>query len=312
MAGLDLASRISLTGPPPSAPEDFLSGALAALDPEDTPNIHGDAEHGLLYASPHLPHPLALDLAEPDGDDQRRLFSHYLWNSALLAAELIEAGSLPLDGPASGPLTPVSGMSGGAFDVRGLSFVELGAGTALPSILAALVGASRVVATDYPAPAIIDTLRTNVARNTTAKQCPPGREPAAASVEGHAWGDLASPFAVANKHAFDHVLAADGLWMPWCHDDLRASVSWFLGEGPDARAWILAGFHTGRATMRGFFDADALAAASLEVEAMWERDVDGNERPWVAEKAHEEVGGEKRWLLIAVLRRPSVSQTEAS
>ncbi|KAH6669156.1 hypothetical protein F5X68DRAFT_159680 [Plectosphaerella plurivora] len=310
----DLASRISLTGPPPSAPEDFLAGAFASLDPDDTPNIHGDAEHGILYTSPHLKAPLALDLAEPAGDDQRRLFSHYLWNAALLLAELVEAGSLPLDAPASGALTPHAGLTPGAFDVRGAAVIELGAGTALPSILAALVGASRVVATDYPAPAIIDTLRENVARNTTSDRCPPGREPtprSAISIEGHAWGDLASPFAAANKHAFDRVLAADGLWMPWVHDALRESISWFLGEGPAARAWVLAGFHTGRATMRGFFEPGAMADAHLEVEAMWERDVDGKERPWVAEKAHEEVGGEKRWLLIAVLRRPR-SKVDAS
>src|SRR4051794_34470546 len=61
------------------------------------PPAHGDADHGLEYKSPHLPKPLQIDLADPVVDEDRKLFSHYLWNSSLLLAELVESGTLGLE-----------------------------------------------------------------------------------------------------------------------------------------------------------------------------------------------------------------------
>jgi len=60
--------------------------------------VHGDADRGLIYTSPHLPKPLQISLADPKGERDRSLFSHHLWNSSLLLAELIEAGTLRLPG----------------------------------------------------------------------------------------------------------------------------------------------------------------------------------------------------------------------
>ena len=64
--------------------------------------MHGDADRGLIYTSPHLPKPLQISLADPKGDRDRNLFSHYLWNSSLLLAELIETGTLRLSGTDTG------------------------------------------------------------------------------------------------------------------------------------------------------------------------------------------------------------------
>ena len=301
-----LTSRIALTGPPAESPEDFLSTALSTLDPDDALNIHGDADHGLLYTSPHLPRPLHLDLADPAGDEDRKLFSHYLWNSSLLLAELIEAAALDLAQPASGPLTAVAGPApSAAFDPRHRSTIELGAGTALPSLIAALLGAARVLVTDYPAPAVLKTLKDNVARNTATSS----RQ---ATVEGHAWGELSTPPASGNQHAFDRVLAADCLWMPWQHDALRKSMSWFLKRDAEARVWIVAGFHTGREKVSAFFDGDELVAVDLEVEAMWERDVEGVERAWASEREGEDPRSMKRWLVVAILKRPGPRRQDPS
>ncbi|KAH6682446.1 hypothetical protein EV126DRAFT_513546 [Verticillium dahliae] len=288
---MDLTSRIALTGPSCRIARRLLSSALATLDPDDQPHIHGDSDHGLLYTSPHLPKPFTLSLADPATEQDRRLFSHYLWNSSLLLAELIEAGSLPspLPHPTSGP-SPL-GPPSSAFNVKGLATLELGAGTALPSLLAALLSARRVVVTDYPAASVLETLRANVTL---------GAVPAASPLEGHAWGDLTTPLAVSSAHAFDRLLMADCLWMPWLHDALLASISHFLADTPDARVWIVAGFHSGREKMRRFFDADFLAAATLEVESIWERDAAGVERAWVDERPGEEAAGRKRWLVVAI------------
>jgi predicted nicotinamide N-methyase len=268
----------------------------------------GDADHGLLYTSPHLPHPLPLAVAEVEEEKERVLFSHYLWNSSLLVAELVEAGTLGLGvevGDGCENEIRVKGLAPGrVFDVSGLSVIELGAGAGLSSIMAGLVGARRVVATDYPAPAVLKTLRGNVVGAVKEKFAPSGRFAVEeVLVAGHAWGELDTPLARENRRAFDRVVAADCLWMPWQHGNLRRSIAWFLGEGEDVRAWVVGGFHTGRDSMGSFFEEQALAEDGLEVEYLWERDCDGQDREWTWDRGAEDVIERKRWLAVGVLRR---------
>ncbi|KAB5550931.1 nicotinamide N-methyltransferase [Coniochaeta sp. 2T2.1] len=295
-----LTSRITLTGPPADDPEDFLSDSLGIVFPDDIMNVHGDGEHGLLYTSPHLPKPLDISLADPQGEEDRKLFSHYLWNSSLQLAELIEAGSLGrerLDSRFSPPLS--------TFSVRGLSVLELGAGTALPSLMASLLGASSVQVTDYPSPATITNLRSVVRQNCVPSNSPLGTV-SPVSVEGHEWGDFSTPFAAKNKGNFDRLLVCDCLWMPWQHEKLRRSVGWFMEDGPEARAWVVAGFHTGREKMRRFFERESLREEGLEVEMMWEMDCDGVEREWEWDRGREDENLRKRWLVVAILKRSAV------
>jgi predicted nicotinamide N-methyase len=248
-----------------------------------------------------LPNPLQFSLADVTAEDDRHLFSHCLWNSSLMLAELIEAGTLRLD-------IPWSGIGGKVdeFDVAGLSTIELGAGTALPSIMGGLLGAKRVVATDYPAPSVLKTLKENILRGLKKENAPErgGRlELGEVVVEGHGWGELETALAKDNKHVFDRVFVADCLWMPWQHENLRRSISWFIGMDEKARALVVAGFHTGREKMRGFFEQEVLAEVGLEVERLWERDCDGEEREWVWDRGVEDTSVRKRWLAIGVLRR---------
>ncbi|KAM0280313.1 hypothetical protein ACHAQH_004149 [Verticillium albo-atrum] len=307
---MNLVSRLSLTGPPAESPEDFLSSALSTLDPDDQPNIHGDSDHGLMYTSPHLPKPLTLTLADPSTDQDRKLFSHYLWNSSLLLAELIEAGSLPspLPHPDSGP-SPL-GPPSSAFNVKGLATLELGAGTALPSLFAALLSARRVVVTDYPATSVLEALRANVTIGAVPAASPLSAVAPEVTVEGHAWGDLISPFAISSARAFDRLFVADCLWMPWQHEALLSSIGHFLADTADARVWVVGAFHTGREKMRQFFEAEFLAGARLEVERIWERDAAGVERAWADERPEEELTGRKRWLVVAILRRTGFGLAE--
>jgi predicted nicotinamide N-methyase len=304
-----LTCRISLKGSELPGPEDFLSTSLGVIFPDDVTNQHGDAEHSLVYASPHLPKPLHIELAEPVGESDRALFSHHLWNSSLLLAELIEKDTLGLglgagdasDSPAATTKTGVS------FDIRGKSIVELGAGTALPSIMAGLLGARRVVVTDYPAPAVMATLRQNVARNIQPELSPAGSQTTPGSsvlVHGHSWGQLSAsdPLCEANAHAFDRVFVADCLWMPWQHENLHRSIDHFLGRTPDARCWVVAGFHTGREKMKGFFADEALARVGLGVAGIWERDCNGQEREWSWDR-EEDLTVRKRWLVVCELQR---------
>lgn len=305
-----LTSRITLKGDEPAGPEDYLSTSLGVIFPDDVTNQHGDAEHSLIYASPKLPKPLLIELAEPEGETDRRLFSHYLWNASLLLAEFIERDSLE----AESEETELGLGEGLSFDTRGLSTVELGAGTALPSIMAGLLGAKSVTVTDYPAPAVMKTLRDNVARNIKPEFAPLPADSSSnlpvttdITVEGHEWGvfesSSSSPFPASHAHVADRLFVADCLWMPWQHANLRRSINHFLKKTSSARAWVVAGFHTGRAKMAGFYDAEALREeGGVEIERIWERDCDGVEREWDVER-EDDITVRKRWLVVAVLKR---------
>lgn len=100
---------------------------------------------------------------------------------------------------------------------------------------------------------------------------------------------------------------------------------WFLDPDPDrgGRIWVVAGFHTGRAIVRAFFEkAESLG---LVVERIYERDlnassssartgnpVGGEEetevrREWMPVRQGEGVENRTRWCVVAVLKRQEES-----
>ncbi|CAK7220700.1 hypothetical protein SBRCBS47491_004276 [Sporothrix bragantina] len=326
---MSLVSRVTLTGATGSDPEDYLFSALSVIFPDDATNQHGDADHDVLYTSPNLPEALHLSVTDPSESSDRKLFSHFVWNSSLLLAKLVEAGTLEaaernssataaLKGsgpPGAIPEDPVVSAyySIGDFDVAGKACVEFGAGTALPSILAALLGAARVASTDYPSDLVLNNLRENLARNVKAPSAveesqtvSTSKNPtstAVMSVDGHEWGIFDSDLALNGHHAYDRVFVCDCLWMPWEHDNLRKSIDWFMKKNDEARCWVVGAFHTGRHKTAAFFDEAALAACDLEIEAIWERDCDNCERDWAVDRGIEDVTERKRWLVVAIFRR---------
>ena len=116
------------------------------------------------------------------------------------------------------------------FSITDLTVVELGAGVGLPSLLSALLGARRVVITDYPYPAILADVGSNVDPSFS-----PLGSTAAVTVEGYAWGDLSTPVAQGHQAGFDRVFVCDCLWMPWQHANLCESIAWFLKDTVESR-----------------------------------------------------------------------------
>ena len=156
--------------------------------------------------------------------------------------------------------------------------------------------AEDVVISDYPAPGILANISVNVNKNV------PKSHRLKTSVKGHEWGVLNDEFSTAYANSFSRIIAADCLWMPHEHRSLAHSIFHFLSHEDDARVWVIAGFHTGRAKLAPFFDI--VVEEGLEIESIWERDVDGHEKEWKAERdgGKEDVTGRKRWLVIAVLK----------
>jgi nicotinamide N-methyltransferase len=278
-----LTDKIRLSGPETDDPEDYFGSALGVIFPDDITNQHGDLEHHVIYLSPRFGD-IHLELADPKGDDNRKLFSHFLWNSGLQLAEFIEEDE--------------------KWDVTGQRVLELGAGTGLAGIVAARAGGEEVIITDYPAPEVLANIKTNVTKNVPEElQVSSNGNPPRCWVHGHEWGELeeGDEFVQTNKAGFGRILVADCLWMPWQHKNLMKSICWFLKD--EGKAWVIAGFHTGRAKMAPFFDRDALAEHGLEVESIVERDPNGKEREWTFDRGIEDVSERKRWLVISVLRK---------
>ena len=92
--------------------------------------------------------------------------------------------------------------------------------------------------------------------------------------------------------------------MPWEHESLAQSMLHFLSKEPSARIYCIAGFHTGRAKVAPFFE-EVVPEQGLEVEDIYEMDVDGQRRPWDKERdgGLENMGERKKWLVVARMRR---------
>lgn len=178
--------------------------------------------------------------------------------------------------------------------------VSTAVGVGLAGIISTLSGAYEVTISDYPAPDILRTLRKNVEKNLD----PQLRR--SIKVEGHQWGHLKSQFASDKAGHFTRVLAADCLWMPHEHENLARSMLHFLSPSLEARVLVIAGFHTGRRNLVLFFE-EVVPEEGLQVESIYEMDVDGRRREWSLDRGSEEedIGERKKWLVVARLRRHS-------
>lgn len=157
---------------------------------------------------------------------------------------------------------------------------------------------SQVTITDYPAPPILDTIRSNITKNI------PTDMHSIVSVHGHLWGTENACFESEHAHRYTRILAADCLWMPWEHENLAKSMLHFLADVPQARIYCIAGFHTGRAKVAPFF-METIPQQGLEIEEIFEMDANGKRRSWTAERdgGKEDIGERKKWLVLARLRR---------
>ncbi|KAH9848365.1 hypothetical protein C2E23DRAFT_739784 [Lenzites betulinus] len=199
--------------------------------------------------------PLVLSVAPKEGKANTLLADH-LFSPSLLLAELIEQGIINLSEK---------------------TVVELGAGCALPSLIASTLASppSLAVITDYPDDTIMTNLSANVARNQehVNGKC-------ALHAFGYEWGqDVSSLLDVVAAHAqtlaergFDVVIMSDLLHFDGSHDVLLRSLLTLLRRAPSARAYVAAGKYTAARVCEHFVQEAARAGVLLEegaVEPVW-------------------------------------------
>ncbi|KAF2686117.1 hypothetical protein K458DRAFT_441739 [Lentithecium fluviatile CBS 122367] len=223
-------------------------------------------------------------------DEERWKFAHYLWNAGVLMGEVVAGRE---DG--EWWLSPSEEEH---WRVKGEKVLELGAGVGLGGIMSALAGAQEIAITDYPVPTILATISTNVSTNL------PLALQYKTSIHPHQWGVFTTPFATTHFHQYTRILAADCLWVPYEHGNLARSMLHFLSEAPGARVYVIAGFHTGRATVARFFEETA-PEVGLEIVDIFEMNSEGARREWLKERdaGEEDIGEWKKWLAVARLRR---------
>ncbi|KAJ5564095.1 hypothetical protein N7513_000337 [Penicillium frequentans] len=303
------------------SPEDILESFLAHLCPDDATAWHGDPGQHLLYSSPHYGD---LEIAVPsypeqsnkpsetngqekendanDVDDSRKLFAHFVWNSGLVVAEGVENADILQTEDTAVTETQLESIN--IWNVKGESVLELGAGAALPSLICALANASKVTATDHPSsPALTGTIAFNMEHNLSKRTPRPSTE---VSIYPHEWGVLTDTFAEQNKGGYSRIIAADCFWMASQHENLTRTMQWFLAPG--GKVWIVAGFHTGRPIVAGFFEK--ALNNGFEIETIFERDQverdeNGEEirREWLPVRDDESIERRRRWCVVAVLKR---------
>lgn len=310
-----LPSLISLRRPndDPLEPEDIFGSSLGGIFTDDAQNQHGDDPDTVIVYRNAKYGKLEFKTADINGEEQRRKFAHYLWNAGILMAEFVGgSGRTEIEEDKSKDGGVLSAEEDGWKDgewwtskeeerlwgVEGETVLELGAGVGLGGIMSTLVGAKEAVITDYPAPPILDAIKTNVSNNIPEHLRPN------VTVQGHLWGDFSSDFAVAHAHRYTRILAADCLWMLGEHENLVRSMLHFLAETPNARIFCIAGFHTGRAKVAPFFE-EVIPQNGLVVEEIYEVNIEGVRRPWARERddGTENIGERKKWLVVARIRR---------
>ncbi|KAF6231195.1 hypothetical protein HO173_010527 [Letharia columbiana] len=147
------------------------------------------------------------------------LWGHYLWNGSQVLSTYLQQHAPTL--------------------AHGKTILELGAGAGLPSLVAAILGAQKVVVTDYPDAELIDNLAQNIATCSLLPQ--PATTVAA---EGYLWGSSTESVLAhlpLSHQRFDVLLLADLLFNHSCHNALVSTIVHTLARTSDARALVF--FH---------------------------------------------------------------------
>lgn len=181
--------------------------------------------------------------------------AHHLWNGAKVVSDYFEAE------PAR---------------VRGRTVLELGAASGLPSLVAGVLGARKVVMTDFPDPDLVVNMQKNIdACDETTE--PRGQMASAVDAAGFVWGGDVAPLLARlpeERGRFDVLILADLLFRHNEHGSLVKTIREAMGTTADSVAYV---FFTSYRPWKRDLDMkffDVAREAGLEVMRVEERMLD--------------------------------------
>ena len=150
------------------------------------------------------------------------LEAHHLWNGSRIISDYFE-----------------SNLS----EIKDKTVLELGAGAGLPSIVAAVLGASRVVVTDYPDPDLVVNMWKNIDECDLLPwtESDGERKQDVIVADGYVWGADPKPL-VAHlsepEQGFDVLILADLLFRHSEHGNMLSSVAATLRRNNQSKAFV--------------------------------------------------------------------------
>ncbi|MCJ1472699.1 nicotinamide n-methyltransferase [Lambiella insularis] len=138
------------------------------------------------------------------------LWGHLLWNAGQVVSKYLQQHGEEL--------------------IRGKDILELGAGAGLPGLVSAVLGARKVVITDYPDEDLIQNLKLNIEHCKLLKN----RE-CEISAEGYLWG---APLSANMSTGFDVLILADLLFNHSEHAKLMSTVQQSMRKSATSKALV--------------------------------------------------------------------------
>ncbi|KAI5856716.1 hypothetical protein GGS23DRAFT_396313 [Durotheca rogersii] len=148
------------------------------------------------------------------------LEAHHLWNGSRIISRYFET-HVP--------------------EVQGRTVLELGAGAGLPSIVCAILGAQKVVVTDFPDPDLVATMKKNILGCELVPAGGGSPESAPIVADGFVWG--ADPTHLLahlerGSDGFDVLILADLLFRHSEHGKLVSTVAATMRRRRESRAFV--------------------------------------------------------------------------
>lgn len=262
-------------------PEDVFGSSVFALFAELPPLVSTSSPSGIFtYRDVSVMTP---------STNNWQLQAHGVWRSALYMVDHIE-------------ILLISSY-GDKERIRNSNVLELGAATGLPGIHVAKNFASRLVTlSDYPDPAILETLRANIRLNREVLS-----PQTTMRVVGHKWGDDAPRTLTPDNtrkddvQLYDIIITADVLWLSEEHHNLIRTLLSHIRRSDTSLVYIVVGLHTGRYPITRFIQ---LAKNSGLVVRMLREAYIANEvlfRDWATEREGETSAQRSLWVVELVL-----------
>ncbi|KAH9988422.1 hypothetical protein F4779DRAFT_276641 [Xylariaceae sp. FL0662B] len=149
------------------------------------------------------------------------LEAHHLWNGSRIISKYFE--------------THVS-------EVHDRTVLELGAGAGLPSIVCAILGARKVVVTDFPDVDLVMTMKKNILGCELIPTSDRGPEDPAIVADGFVWGadpaHLLAHLAAVKRDKFDVLILADLLFRHSEHGKLISTIEATMSLKRESKAFV--------------------------------------------------------------------------